>query len=115
MPDTDLAAHRRRLGALGEWVAAVFLERRGVKVLRRRVTVGRGEIDLLAEDGEGVFAVEVKSGLSSGGDHPRWNFSERKAARVVRSARSLGIRRVDLITVLVSEGGVRIEWHRRAA
>lgn len=108
------AAARRRLGLFGERAAAAFLERRGATVLRRRLRAGKGEIDLLARDESGVFAVEVKSGTAGGG-HPRWNFSDEKAARVVRTARSLGVRRVDLVTVLASEQGVVFEWHRRVA
>ncbi len=115
MPRNAAAVHRRRLGLFGEWAAAAFLERRGVSILRRRLQAGKGEIDLVARDEAGVFAVEVKSGTASAGGHPRWNFSDEKAARVVRSARSLGIHRVDLVTVLAAEQGVEIEWHRRVA
>lgn len=109
------AAARRRLGLFGERAAADFLERRGATVLRRRLRAGKGEIDLLARDESGVFAVEVKSAAAPDGVHPRWNFTDEKAARVVRSARSLGVRRVDLVTVLASEQGVVFEWHRRVA
>ena len=109
------AAARRRLGLFGERAAAAFLERRGATILRRRLRSGKGEIDLLARDESGVFAVEVKSGSAAAGGHPRWNFSDEKAARVVRAARSLGVRRVDLVTVSASEQGVAFEWHRRVA
>ena len=108
------AAARRRLGLFGERAAAAFLERRGATILHRRLRAGKGEIDLLARDESGVFAVEVKSGSAAGG-HPRWNFSDEKAARVVRAARSLGVHRVDLVTVSASEQGVAFEWHRRVA
>ena len=108
-------AHRRNLGAFGEWVAASFLARRGVEILDRNVAVGRGEIDLVARDEQGRFAVEVKSGASTANDHPRWNFTDAKAARVSRMARSIGTARVDLVTVVVGPDGVDIEWHRRVA
>ena len=115
MRDNGLAVHRRRLGAFGEWAAASFLVRNGAKIVEHNVTVGRGEIDLLAVDENGLFAVEVKSGIESVGDHPRWNFTDRKATRVARMARSIGVRRVDLVTVVVGTDGVGIEWHRRVA
>ena len=115
MPDDALAAHRRRLGAFGEWAAASFLVRNGVRIVRHNVTVGRGEIDLIAEDDDGRFVVEVKSGSHPVGDHPRWNFTDRKASRVARMDRSIGVRRVDLVTVVVGADGVGIEWHRRVA
>ena len=115
MPDHEFAARRRRLGAFGEATAATFLVRNGVRIVGCNVAVGRGEIDILAEDEHGLFAVEVKSGIESGDDHPRWNFTDRKAERVARMARSLGAGRVDLITVVVGADGLGVEWHRRVA
>ena len=115
MTDESIATHRRRLGAFGESIAASFLVRNGVRIVRRNLAIGRGEIDLLAEDEHGLFVVEVKSGIESRDYHPRWNFTDRKADRVARMARSIGLRRVDLITVVVGADGVEIEWHRRVA
>ena len=106
---------RRRLGRFGETMAASFLERNGAGIVARNVAVGRGEIDLLATEGESLFAVEVKTGSHADGDHPRWNFTDRKADQVARLARSIGVRRVDLVTVVVGVGGIELEWHRRVA
>ncbi len=108
-----LAGHRKSLGRFGESVAASFLRRRGVRIIGRNVVVGRGEIDLLAEDCAGRFAVEVKSGTGVDSEHPRWNFTDSKARQVAGLARRVGVRRVDLVTVLVGADGVDIEWHRR--
>ncbi|MCE2528937.1 MAG: YraN family protein [Acidimicrobiia bacterium] len=115
MPEREFSAHRRHLGAFGERVAASFLERNGVRVLGRNIRIGRGELDLIAVDRAGRFVVEVKSGTETLDEHPRWNFTDRKARQVVRMARSLGIRRVDLVTVVVGEDGVEIEWYPRVA
>ncbi len=103
------------MGAFGEEVAAAFLERNGIRVLGRNIRVGRGEVDLIAADRRGRFVVEVKSGMEAPDEHPRWNFTDRKARQVVRMARSLGIRRVDLVTVVVGKDGVGVEWHPRVA
>ena len=115
MPASEFTAYRRRLGAFGERVAASFLERNGIRVLAKNVRIGRGEVDLVAADGAGRFVVEVKTGMETPDEHPRWNFTDRKAQQVVRMARSLGIRRVDLVTVVVGEEGVAVEWHPRVA
>ena len=115
MPESEFNAHRRGLGAFGERVAASFLERNGVRVLGRNIRIGRGEVDLVAADRTGRFVVEVKSGTETLDEHPRWNFTDRKARQVVRMARSLGIRRVDLVTVVVGEDGVGVEWYPRVA
>lgn len=108
-----IARHRTRIGSLGEWAAAAFLERNGARIVGRNVAAGRGEIDLVAADAGGPFVVEVKSGMASENDHPRWNFTDGKADRVKRSAQHLGIGRVDLVTVVFRTDGLMIEWHRR--
>ncbi|MXY77209.1 MAG: YraN family protein [Acidimicrobiia bacterium] len=113
--ESEFTANRRHLGAFGERVAASFLERNGVRVLGRNIRIGKGEVDLVAADRTGRFAVEVKTGMEKAGENPRWNFTDRKARQVVRMARSLGIRRVDLVTVVVGDDGVGVEWHPRVA
>ena len=113
--ESEFTANRRRLGAFGERVAASFLERNGVRVIERNIRIGRGEVDLLAADRSGRFVVEVKSGMEMPGEHPRWNFTDRKARQVARMARSLGVGRVDLVTVVVGDAGVGVEWHPRVA
>lgn len=104
-----------QLGALGERLAADFLARRGIEVAERNRRVGRGEIDIVARDRSGRFAVEVKTGYDVSDFHPRWNFDRRKAEQVSRLARSIGVRRVDLVTVAFGEAGVVLEWHTRVA
>ena len=115
MGESEFTANRRHLGAFGARVAAAFLERNGVRVLGRNIRIGKGEVDLVAADRTGRFAVEVKTGMEKAGENPRWNFTDRKARQVVRMARSLGIRRVDLVTVVVGDDGVGVEWHPRVA
>ena len=107
--------HRSRLGALGERIAADVLERNGATVVGRNVTVGRGEIDLIACDDSGRFAVEVKTGMANGLDHPRFHFTDRKRAQVRTLARKRSIYRVDLVTVQLKASGVQVDWHRRVA
>lgn len=115
MSVVPISRHRALVGALGEWAAAGFLVRNGVRILGRNVAAGRGEVDLLAADTDGPFVVEVKSGVVSRNHHPRWNFTEHKADRVRRAARLLGTGRVDLVTVVFGTDGLTIEWHRRVA
>ncbi|HEX6030106.1 MAG TPA: YraN family protein, partial [Tepidiformaceae bacterium] len=52
---------RRRLGDFGERLAANHLEAAGMRVLDRNVRVPGGEIDLLAEDGDDLVFVEVRT------------------------------------------------------
>jgi putative endonuclease len=52
---------RQRRGAAAEDRAAEFLIAQGLRILERHVTSRFGEIDILAEDGEVIVAVEVKA------------------------------------------------------
>ena len=51
----------RMLGNRGETAAARFLKKRGMRVLRRGFRTPRGEIDLIARDGDTLVFVEVKT------------------------------------------------------
>ncbi len=97
------------VGAAGEAVAARFLERRGAVVLDRNVRVGRDEIDLIARIDDRTVAVEVKTGLGPG-TRPWENFDDDKNERVRRAARTLSIRRIDLIAVELTSDGVTVRW-----
>ena len=52
---------RQALGKSGENRAAAELERRGYAILARRYRTRRGEIDIVARDGETIVFVEVKA------------------------------------------------------
>jgi len=112
---SDIARHRRSLGAFGERVAAGFLERRGARILARNVRVGRGEIDLVVALGGRRVAVEVKSAIESEIGHPADAFTGHKARQVRALADEMGIPRVDLVTVTVRSRGVDVVWTPFAA
>ena len=52
---------RHRLGIVGEELAAAALTARGYAILERRYTTERGEIDIVAEDGQTLVFVEVRA------------------------------------------------------
>jgi len=52
------------LGRKGEELATRFLKEKGWKILLRNVRLSFGEIDILAEDGEDLVVVEVKTRAS---------------------------------------------------
>jgi putative endonuclease len=55
------SAPRRELGRLGEELAAAHLARLGFAVLARNTRTRRGEIDLIAFDGQVMVFAEVKT------------------------------------------------------
>ena len=77
---------RQALGALGERVAARWLERRGWSILARRFRSGHRDLDLVARRPGLVAFVEVKArrgmGLGDPVEAVRW----RKQRELVRSA-----------------------------
>lgn len=52
------AAEKR--GRKGEWLAALYLQVKGYRILARRVRTPMGEVDLIAKRGNLVAFVEVK-------------------------------------------------------
>lgn len=50
-----------RQGILGEWQAARYVRRQGMRILARRYRTAHGEIDLIARDGDTLVFIEVKS------------------------------------------------------
>jgi putative endonuclease len=107
--------HTRASGELGERIAAAFLTLKGYRILDANVRVARREVDLVAQDGDAIVAVEVKL---------RWGrrfgaaveaIDERKLGRLRVAlsgiARELGSNvspRIDVVTIDVDESGDRL-------
>lgn len=123
---------RQRLGRAAEALVAAALERRGMRILARnqRTSAVRGEIDLIARDGETLVFVEVKArtvGGLTGPERPAMAVGHRKRHKLrslalawlrdhdgsVPAHRSL---RFDVVGVRVDARGRVIEWeHLRGA
>jgi putative endonuclease len=54
-------AHRQSLGHLGESLAAAYLIKKGYSILERNCHTPHGEIDLIAQLGNVIVFVEVKT------------------------------------------------------
>lgn len=52
--------NRRKIGELGEQIAAAFLAVKGYEVLQSNFRYARREIDIVARDADTLVAVEVK-------------------------------------------------------
>jgi Holliday junction resolvase-like predicted endonuclease len=79
----------------------------------RNVGVGRGEIDLIAQFGHTVAAVEVKTIIPKApGDDPLDHFTSAKARQVRKLAGDLDppVRRVDVVGIAVGPAGVEVRW-----
>ena len=100
-------------GRLGEDLAHRYLERRGMTVVARnwQPSVGQGEIDLVAWEGERLVFVEVKARSSDDFSAPERNVDAQKRDAVTRAARNYARRagvdwervRFDLVSVVFSD------------
>lgn len=75
------------LGDRGERVAAKFLKRKGYRILARQSRSRIGEIDLIAQDGNFIVFVEVKTRSSSKAGHPAEAITFAKRKQLTRAAR----------------------------
>ena len=51
----------QRLGELGERLAAEYVQKKGMRILEHNYRIRGGEIDLIAQDGDEVVFIEVKT------------------------------------------------------
>ena len=106
----------KKVGKLGEQLACESLARRGYEIVERNWRCSRGEIDIVARDGDCWVFVEVKTRRGRGAGLPEDGFTRRKAERLTELAqiylfeRALGQVdwRIDLAAVeLDAQGRVR--------
>jgi putative endonuclease len=77
---------RKNLGESGERVAALLLEERGYRILARNFRTRTGELDLVAEDADGLAFVEVRTRRGETSGTPEESLTSRKRARLVSLA-----------------------------
>jgi putative endonuclease len=74
--------NNRSQGKAGEDLACNFLEQNGLKILDRNFRFERGEIDLIAEDGEELVFIEVKARRSNTFGAPEDAVTEKKQEQI---------------------------------
>lgn len=95
----------------------MFLQRQGLVIIDRNVRIRRGEVDILADDGDCRVVVEVKTVAGRTVSIPEDAFTDEKARTVRRLASELRprARRVDLVAVSLIDSGARVRWLRAIA
>lgn len=109
------------LGKRGEDLAAQFLTDAGYTVIDRNWRCARGEIDLVARDGNDTVFVEVKTRSSTAFGHPFESITAQKLARLKRLASAWcdvhpyrrGAIRIDAIAVIAGVGSAPVIEHLR--
>jgi putative endonuclease len=114
-PYTPRAGGHIRLGRRGEEAAGRYLASVGYRILERRYRTRAGEIDFIAEDGDTLVFVEVKTRSSLSFGRPAEAVDARKRARLAAAASLYLARRgspdrscrFDVVEVLESGGAPR--------
>ncbi|MDR2028361.1 MAG: YraN family protein [Treponema sp.] len=75
------------IGREGEKQAAAVLEGAGMRIIARNVRSGRGEIDIVALDGDTIVFVEVKTWAAYGIEELRFGIDRKKQRRIIETAK----------------------------
>lgn len=75
---------RKKLGAWGERVAATQLEAAGYRILDRNWRCSQGEIDLIAQTGETLVFVEVKTRRGRSRGTPEEALTPHKSRKLIQ-------------------------------
>lgn len=113
---------RIRTGKRGEDLAVAYLQRSGYRILERNYRCFLGEMDIIAEDGDIIVFVEVKSRKSETFGEPQEAVGLEKQKKISRiSLHYLQQKRLetsnarfDVVAVKLLPDGTRIELIRNA-
>lgn len=110
---------RQIFGAWGESPAAAFLEKNGLKILARNYRTAKGELDLIARDGENLVFVEVKTRKNLDFGYPEEAVTPIKIEHLIEAAEAYMLEhleeqswRLDVIAIEGKQGqdNPEIEW-----
>lgn len=112
-----VSARHIEIGQRGEQVATSYLLGLGWMVLARNWRGARGELDIIARDGDVLVFVEVKSRQNAPAEEAFMQVSQRKQAALIRTAEDyLNAHdlaeiqwRIDVIAVIFGRGAPLIE------
>jgi putative endonuclease len=90
----------KETGQIGERSAERELRRMGYKIIARNYRTRRGEVDLIAKDGETLVFIEVKTRLGSAYGTPEESITPKKQAHLVAAAQNY----------LQETGAERADW-----
>ena len=109
--------HKIDLGKEGEDIAAEFLIKKNFNILERNYRYGHGEIDIIAEDGETLVFVEVKTRNTLEFGHPEISVTKGKLNQIKKIAEAYLFEkeiddkecRLDVVAILKMSGVLEIK------
>ena len=78
--------YKKFLGRAGEVKAAEFLKKKGYKIITKNYKTHVGEIDIIAEDGEEIVFIEVKTRIDDAFGAPSEAVTEKKIRKYEKVA-----------------------------
>ncbi len=90
MPDSPQDIHKKLLGKKGEKLVCAYLEKQGMKILKKNYRTPFGEADLIALDGDETVFVEVKTRSNEKYGMPREAVGKNKQNRYYKIAQFFG-------------------------
>ncbi len=113
---------RMRTGKRGEDLAAAYLAEAGYRIIERNYRCIFGEIDIVAEEGETLIFIEVKSRRSEAYGDPQLAVGHQKQKKISRIAMHYleekrlrqRLARFDVVAVKLLSSGHKIEIIRNA-
>ena len=122
MSNTPKKDQRKKRGAEGESLAARFLERHGMTILQRNYRYERGEIDIIAEEGEELVFVEVKARRTKSYGEPEDSVTQHKQEQIQTVAEGYLLEhdirdracRFDVVAIMFHNGKAEINHIRNA-
>jgi putative endonuclease len=114
--------NKRAEGTRGEELAAAYLERIGYRIIERNYRFDRGEIDLIAQDGDELVFIEVKARRSGAFGLPQDAVTPQKEEQIKKVAEGYLFEhqienqacRFDVVAIAYERGGTDIELIRNA-
>ena len=83
-----MSADNKKKGKEGEDIANDFLLKKGYKIIGRNYRFGKGEIDIIAQTGELLVFVEVKSRKNDEFGRPEYAITQSKQKQIIRIAKA---------------------------
>jgi len=74
-------------GRAGEAAAALFLEEKGMQIIEKNFRSSRGEVDIIALDGETIAFVEVKTWSAYGIDALEYAMDAKKQHKIIETSK----------------------------
>ncbi|HRS54441.1 MAG TPA: YraN family protein [Bacteroidales bacterium] len=110
-------AEHNNIGKIGEDIAADFLLKKGYKILERNWRVGQYEIDIIAQDGNVIVIVEVKTLKSNNVITPEAIVGKQKQKNLIKAAniymdyKNLSFEiRFDIVAILLKNNNSYINY-----